>query len=192
MSPGTPDSMATARILSPASLYDIFGNALATCPAVSFTVRIEGMSNQSISPAVPTSGKAATGLLTFDGTNAASSASSSFTVDGYLLPYEPICGGSSYTSQTGGWQVQTFNSACFPNGQHMIVAGYYTGSIADPYLLEQDLHQFQREREQYNRSEPLFRAGQPGDVLEHRNSSRTAGGRKPVVLGKQHDAIRTR
>jgi hypothetical protein len=116
-------------------LYDIFGNVLATCPAVSFTVRIEGMSNQSISPAVPTSGKAATGLLTFDGTNAQSSVSGSFTVDGYPIPYEPICGGSSYTSQTGGWQLQSFNSACFPNGQHMIVAGYYTGSIADPYLL---------------------------------------------------------
>ncbi len=30
-------------------VYDIFGNALATCPSVSITVRVEGMSNQSIS-----------------------------------------------------------------------------------------------------------------------------------------------
>ena len=48
-----------------AIIYVIFGNALATCPTVTFTVRIEGMCNQSIN-ALPTSGTGKVGLLTFD------------------------------------------------------------------------------------------------------------------------------
>ena len=115
-------------------VYDIFGNKLATCPTVNFAVRIEGMNNQSIN-ALPTSGKGKLGLLTFDGTSANSTANPSLTVDGYPLPPEPLCGGSSSTSQTGGWQLLSFNTTCFPNGQHLIVAGYYTGGISDPYLL---------------------------------------------------------
>jgi hypothetical protein len=114
-------------------VYDIFGNMLATCPALNFVVRIEGMSNQSIN-AVPTSGTGALGMLTFDGTFAESSGNGSLTIDGYPLPYEPLCGGSGVTSETGGWQVPAFNTTCFPNGQHLVVAGYYTGGITDPFL----------------------------------------------------------
>jgi len=114
-------------------VYDIFGNQRATCPAVSFTVRIEGMNNQSIN-ALPTSGIGKLGLLTFDQGFFGSAENNEPSVDGYPLPSEPICGGSGATSQTGGWQVPSFNTKCFPNGQHMIVAGYNIGNLSDPLL----------------------------------------------------------
>jgi len=115
-------------------VYDLFGNMLATCPAVGFTVRIEGMSNQSIN-ALPTSGTGKLGLLTFDQGLFGSAENNVPSVDGYILPSEPICGGSGATSQTGGWQIPSFNTTCFPNGQHQIVAGYNLVSLSDPLLL---------------------------------------------------------
>jgi hypothetical protein len=116
-------------------LYDIFGNTLATCPAVAFTVRVEGMSNQSLN-AVPTSGKGKLGLLTFDGTNRGGSP----YIDGYQLPNpgSPSCGGAGATSQTGGSQIPNFNTACFPNGTHQILYPYNLSLIADPYLFPQN------------------------------------------------------
>jgi hypothetical protein len=115
-------------------VYDIFGNTLATCPAVNFIVRIEGMSNQSIN-ALPTSGTGKLGLLTFDQGFFGSTENNNASFDGYMLPYEPICGGSGATSQAGGWQLPSLNTTCFTNGQHLIVAGYNIGNFSDPVLL---------------------------------------------------------
>jgi len=120
-------------------LYDIFGNTLAACPAVSFTVRIEGMSNQSIN-AMPNlsgntvSGTGKLGFLTFDGQNAQQDGFS-LAVDGMPMPYDNVCGGAGATNQTGGWQIPSFNTACWPNGVRQIYASYYIGRISDPYLL---------------------------------------------------------
>jgi hypothetical protein len=119
-------------------LYDIFGNVLATCPTVSFTVRIEGMSNQSIN-AMPNlsgntvSGTGTFGFLTWDG-NPYQSGNSSFAVDGMIL--SQACGFSSATSQTGGWKIPNSNTACYPNGTRQIYAAYSLGGITgEPYLL---------------------------------------------------------
>jgi hypothetical protein len=119
-------------------VYDIFGNTLATC-AVNFTVRIEGMSNQSVN-ALPNlsgntvSGTGALGFLTFDGQNGQQTGSS-VAIDGMPLPYDNFCGGAGATSQTGGWQIPSFNTACWPNGTHLLFTGYYIGRITDPYVL---------------------------------------------------------
>ncbi len=109
-------------------VYDIFGNTLTTC-AVNFTVRIEGMSNQQISPAMPTNGIGAVGLLCFDGRNCGGRP----VIDGMVVP--PACGGSGATSQTGGSQIPSFNTTCFPNGTHQLLYPYNIGGITDPYLL---------------------------------------------------------
>jgi hypothetical protein len=112
-------------------LYDLFGTQLATCAAINFTVRVEGMTNQSIN-ALPTSGTGNFGLLTFNGQSGGNGAP---VIDGMVLPYEPLCGGSSSTSQTGGWQLLSLNTTCFPNGQHQILAAYNISNLPDPYLL---------------------------------------------------------
>lgn len=113
-------------------VYDIFGNTLATCATIAFTVRIEGMSNQSLN-AVPTSGTGQLGLLTFDGTNDGSDV----FVDGYDLPHDSYCGGGGATSQSGGSRVPSFNTTCFPNGPHQILYGYNVAGpfIQDPYVI---------------------------------------------------------
>jgi hypothetical protein len=116
------------------AVYDIFGTQLATCAALTFTVRIMGMSNQSVN-AFPTSGRGAWGMKTFDGTNAQSIGNASQSIDGYPLPFDNYCGGALASSQTGGWQIPSFNTACFPNGQHQVLSNYYAGNITDPYML---------------------------------------------------------
>jgi hypothetical protein len=116
------------------ALFDIFGTELASCAAVTFTVRIMGMSNQSVN-AFPTSGRGEWGMKTFDGSNAQSNGNASQSIDGYPLPYDNYCGGAGASAQSGGWQVPSFNTACFPNGPHLALSNYYAGSIADPYML---------------------------------------------------------
>ncbi len=119
-------------------LRDIFGNTLATCPTVNFIVRIEGMNNQSIN-ALPnynsstntTSGIGKLGMLTFDGANHQIGP----LVDGIPFAYNPICGQSGATSQSGGWQLTAFNTACVPNGLRTVLMGYNQTNIGDPYLL---------------------------------------------------------
>ncbi len=64
MSPGAPDLIVTDRTRSPAS-STIPSQRARHCTTVTFTIRIEGMSNQSIN-ALPTSGTGKLGLLTFD------------------------------------------------------------------------------------------------------------------------------
>jgi hypothetical protein len=119
-------------------LRDIFGNTLATCPAVNFTVRIEGMSNQSMN-ALPnyvsgtntSSGTGALGLLTFNGNP---SNGYGVYVDGRLMPVNAACGMSGATSQSGGNLVPNFNTACISNGLHLISYGFHPGDLSDPYL----------------------------------------------------------
>jgi hypothetical protein len=115
-------------------IYDIVGNQLAACPTINFTVRIEGMNNQSISPAMPISGADGSfGMLTFDGNSRALAA-----IDGVLLDSFHDGAFQSYpawTSQPGGWIINNFRTTQWPNGKHLIVAAYKIGDIADPYLL---------------------------------------------------------
>jgi len=124
-------------------LRDIFGNTLATCPAVNFTVRVEGMSNNSINllpnlSGNTVSGTGALGLLTFDGLNR----STSPYIDGRPVSSGvQICGAGGGTSQnpqvpgTGGSQIPAFNTTCFPNGPRLITYGYGQTGITDPYVL---------------------------------------------------------
>lgn len=115
-------------------VYDIFGNALAACPTVSFTVRTEGMSNQSFNTSIPTSGKSGSvGFLTFDGTF-----STQASLDG--VPFNSNQSGSCqsyplWSGETGGWIINNFNTTCWPNGTHLLVGGYSIGLIQDPYVL---------------------------------------------------------
>jgi hypothetical protein len=126
-------------------LRDIFGNILATCPTVNFTVNIEGMANNSIN-LLPNlsgntiSGTGALGILTFDGINRGTSP----FVDGrpINLPSGQLCGTSGTTSQspqvpgTGGSQVPNLITTCgFTNGLHLISYGYNQTGITDPYVL---------------------------------------------------------
>ena len=119
-------------------LRDIFGTTLATCPTVSFTVRVEGMSFQSINSLPNLSGNTVSGtgkygLLTFDGKNNGTQAH----VDGRTLPGG--CGAAGGTSQPGGGQTPAFNTTCFPNGPRLMTAGYNQTNIAgffgEPYIL---------------------------------------------------------
>jgi hypothetical protein len=113
------------------TVYDIFGNILATCPAVSFTVRIEGMSNQSIN-SLPTSGTGVFGFKTFDTTEGGAQGLS-FAVDGQQVPSG--CGGS-LGGQSGGFEAPSFITTCFTNGAHQVFGSYYLGNIpGEPYLL---------------------------------------------------------
>jgi len=111
-------------------VYDVFGAQVATCAPVNFIVRVMGGSNQSIST-YPTSGSGPLVMKTFDGSRAAYGP----YIDGYPLPYDNYCGGAGSTTAPGGWQVPSFNTACFPNGQHEILMGYNTVSVSDPYML---------------------------------------------------------
>jgi hypothetical protein len=124
-------------------LRDIFGTTLATCPTISFTVRVEGMSN-SVVNLLPNlsgntiSGTGALGILTFDGSNRATSP----YIDGRPISgATQICGAVGGTSQnpqvpgTGGSQVPSFNTTCFPNGLRVISYGYNQTAISDPYVV---------------------------------------------------------
>ncbi len=120
-----------------AIVYDIFGAQLATC-SQSFTVRLEGMSNQTIN-ALPTSGIGEFGVLS-------KAPGAHFMLDGldgsnssiYGDPLFHFCGLDGGTSQTGGWKIPNLVTTCWPNGQHLIVAGANVSSVArDPYVVSQ-------------------------------------------------------
>jgi hypothetical protein len=105
-----------------AIVYDIFGTQLATC-SQNFTVRLEGMSNQSIN-LLPTSGTGKFGVLS-------KAPGAHFMLDGldgsassvFADPLFHFCGLDGGTSQTGGWVIPNLVTTCWPNGQHLIVAG---------------------------------------------------------------------
>ncbi len=119
-----------------AIVYDIFGAQLATC-SQNFTVRLEGMSNQSIN-LLPTSGTGAFGVLSkgprgyimLDGYVGGSG-------NAYSDPLYFACGYAGETSQTGGWIIPKLVTTCWPNGQHLIVAGAKTQNLQDPYVVSQ-------------------------------------------------------
>lgn len=118
-----------------AFLYDIYGNLLAQCTSSLFTVRIEGMSNQSFN-ATPTTGTQKFGLLTFDG---GGQTGGTFYLDGFALtdgstPYYTVCGGSGTTSQSGGIQIPNLVTTCFPNGPHLLAGFYGISGLTHPYL----------------------------------------------------------
>jgi hypothetical protein len=117
-------------------VYDIFGHALATCPTITFTVRVEGMSNQSIN-AFPTSGKGKFGMLLFD--DPPTYDPGNMFIDGFPTgsgtPLYNVCGAAGASGQTGGWQIPNLVTTCWPNGQHLIMASYGIINISDPYLL---------------------------------------------------------
>jgi hypothetical protein len=123
-------------------LQDIFGNTLATCPTITFTVRIEGMSNQTIS-AYPTSNTGAFSVLT-NGNNYGSA----FMIDGYVPgsgntysdPLYAACGFSGAGGTGTGWHIPSLVTSCFPNGNHMLVALGYplsgnSGNAYDPVIV---------------------------------------------------------
>lgn len=115
-------------------LYDIFGNQLATCPAVSFTVRIQGFSNVSFNPPMPTSGTGpfgvnlpTTGLTVhsmLDGMDI--SGNSYYTIPSYYY----ACGGNNQAMMV---------TSCWPNGQHLVMGGLdpNTGASVDPFVKSQ-------------------------------------------------------
>ena len=120
-----------------AIVYDIFGTQLATC-SQSFTVRLEGMSNQTIN-ALPTSGTGEFGVLS-------NAPGAHFMLDGldgsnssiYGDPLFHFCGLDGGTSQTGGWKIPNLVTTCWPNGQHLIVAGTNVSLVArDPFVVSQ-------------------------------------------------------
>ena len=120
-----------------AIVYDIFGTQLATC-SQSFTVRLEGMSNQTFN-ALPTSGTGKFGVLSkapgghfmLDGLDGNAS-------DTYADPLYHFCGMDGSTTQTGGWQIPNLVTTCWPNGQHLIVAGANPQiAAADPFVVSQ-------------------------------------------------------
>src|ERR1700728_713967 len=115
-----------------------FDTLLATTPTVSFTVRLEGMSNQTVN-ALPTSGTGEFGVLS-NGPGA------HFMLDGldgsnsnyFGDPLYHFCGLDGGTGQAGGWKIPALKTSCWPNGQHLIVAGTYpTTGAADPYVVTQ-------------------------------------------------------
>lgn len=120
-------------------LRDIFGATLAICPTVSFTVRVEGMSFQSVNSLPNQSGNTISGVgkygfLTFDGKNNGGG----FYVDGRPLPQS--CGAAGGTSQPGGGQIPAMNTTCgFTNGPHLITGSYAQTNIqtnyGEPYVL---------------------------------------------------------
>ncbi len=118
-------------------VYDIFGNTVATCPAVSFTVRIEGMNNQSINTMPNLSGNVVngTGTMGFAAFNGVSGNQTYPAIDGMTLPQ--ACGASALSGQTSpsGWRTATFTTTCFANGLRQVLAPFNLGGIADPYLL---------------------------------------------------------
>ena len=120
-----------------AIVYDIFGTQLATC-SQNFTVRLEGMSNQSIN-LLPTSGTGKFGVLS-------KAPGAHFMLDGldgsassvFADPLFHFCGLDGGTSQTGGWVIPNLVTTCWPNGQHLIVAGANPQSAAqDPFVVSQ-------------------------------------------------------
>ena len=121
-----------------AYLFDVFGNLITQCTSALFYVNIEGMWNQVISPALPTSGNSGSfGILTFDGT--ANRNALSYSVDG-LIAANVVgnpCGNASNTSQAGGFVWPNFPSTCYPNGSRLFTIGYGINQISDPYVLSQ-------------------------------------------------------
>lgn len=106
-------------------LYDIFGNQLASCPSISFTVRIQGLSNVSMT--VPTSG---TGSFAVHGP-ISSGFSPQSMIDGMDTssantgPYFTACGGNN--------QAKTVTT-CWPNGQHLVMGGSNGWGGGDPFM----------------------------------------------------------
>ena len=135
--------MATGHASVSGILRDVFGNILATCPTVNFTVRIEGMSNLYVNAMPNLSGNQVSGTgklggITFDGTDNGIGP----YIDGYLPsgitgadPLYNFCGYSGGTSQPGGGQIPSFVTTCFPNGLREVYSGYRYDNIADPYII---------------------------------------------------------
>jgi hypothetical protein len=115
-----------------ATVRDIFGTTLATCPTVNFNVRLQGMSNQSAT--IATSGSTGNAdFLDFDGVYGGV-----IRIDG-----RDNAGGTEWTgipiSINGGIRWQNLQTTRFPNGPRLVeMISTLTGGLrSDPLVKSQ-------------------------------------------------------
>ena len=170
-----------------AIVYDIFGAQLATC-SQNFTVRLEGMSNQSVN-LLPTSGTGAFGVLSkapgahfmLDGLDGSNSSA-------FGDPLFHFCGLDGGTGQSGGWIIPKLVTTCWPNGQHLIVAGANPQVAAqDPYVVSQTFSSSNVSGNNITVANHSFQNGNAVVFSSSRDAAVAAGCGQPVLLGHECD-----